>query len=579
MIICGLKLTHDGAVALIEDGKLMFSVELEKRGNNPRFTGIDETAVIAEILHEQNYRLSDVDIFAVDGWGGTDQDELAIQPRLEIGQGVNRLSARHNGTPFQLDVTHYEERNREADVLETWHFEGLQIAGQSLPYQSYLHVTGHIMSAYSTSPFAPAGQSSYVLVWDGGMYPRLYHLDAQTQKVENLGPLFLLIGNIYTIFSQHFGPFKVKGSFAKDNLSTAGKVMAYIALGEVRREMFPIFEEIYATHYDSPMGFANVFANEFKRRIANYHYSDEDILSSFHVFMEELLVDKLAKKIARARKPTRNLCMAGGCALNIKWNSAVRSSGVFDAVYVPPFPNDSGSAIGAACAALFKATGQMALSWNVYSGPAIVASEAAGDWQAALCSIAELARLLAESNEPVVFLNGNAELGPRALGNRSIIASAQSPGMKTVLNRAKKREDYRPVSPICLEERAPAIFIPGTPDPYMLFDHLVRPEWLDRIPAVCHLDQTARLQTINHRDNPVVTALVEAYERWSGVPVICNTSANANGKGFFPDVQSATDWAADNGVRYVWCNETLYEYTGTNPMLTIQAPNQIIMAE
>lgn len=578
MIICGLKLTHDGAVALIENGRLIFSVEMEKRGNNPRFTGIEETSVIADILREHNYRVSDVDVFAIDGWGGTDQNELAIQPRLEVGETVNRLEVRHNGVPFQLDVTHYEETNPADDVLQVWNFEGLQIEGQSLAYQSYLHVTGHIMSAYCTSPFAVAGESSYVLVWDGGMYPRLYYVDALAKRVENLGPLFLLIGNIYTIFSQHFGPFKVKGGFAKDNLSTAGKVMAYIALGSVRREMFPIFEEIYATHYNAPMGFANVFANEFKRRIADYNYSDEDILSSFHVFMEELLVEKLAKKVGRVNKPSRNLCMAGGCALNIKWNSAVRSSGVFDGVYVPPFPNDSGSAVGVACAALFTLTGQAALSWNVYSGPMIIVNEGDADWKAAACPVDALAKLLAESNEPVVFLNGKAELGPRALGNRSIVASPLSPAMKTVLNRAKKREDYRPISPICLEERAPEMFMPGTPDPYMLFDHLVRPAWLNRIPAICHLDQTARLQTVNQQDNPVVTALVEAFEKWSGIPIICNTSANGNGKGFFPDVRSATDWAADNGVRFVWCDQTLYEYIGANPMLSVATLNQDVMA-
>ncbi|MBC7572666.1 MAG: hypothetical protein H7319_23475 [Spirosoma sp.] len=579
MIICGLKLTHDGAVAVIEDGHLVFSVEMEKRDNNPRFTGIDETSVIADILREHNYRLSDVDVFAVDGWGGTDQNELAIQPRLEVGPSVNRLDAHHNGVPFQLDVTHYEETSPTDNVLEAWNFEGLKIEGQSLPYQSYLHVTGHIMGAYCTSPFAAAGESSYVLVWDGGMYPRLYYVNADTKQIDNLGPLFLLIGNIYTIFSQHFGPFKVKSGFAKDNLSTAGKVMAYIALGEVRREMFPIFEQIYATHYNAPMGFANVFANEFKRRIANYNFSDEDILSSFHVFMEELLVEKLAKKIARMKKPGRNLCMAGGCALNIKWNSAVRSSGAFDGVYVPPFPNDSGSAVGVACAALFNLTGQSALSWNVYSGPMIVTNEGNADWKSVTCSVAELGKLLAESNEPVVFLNDRAELGPRALGNRSIVASPLSPAMKTVLNRAKKREDYRPISPICLESRAPDMFVPGTPDPYMLFDHLVKPEWLDRIPAICHLDQTARLQTIKATDNPVVTALIEAFEIWSGVPVICNTSANGNGTGFFPDVQSATVWAADNGLRYVWCDETLHEYIGTKPMLSVAILNQEVMAQ
>lgn len=561
MIICGLKLTHDGAIALIEDGQLKFSIEMEKLNNNLRYTGIDETNIIEDVLKQNGYSLTDVDIFAVDGWGGNDKDALAIQPRLEIGIGSNKLSATNNGNPFQLDVAYYEEKSLKDDVLQKWEFEGLKIGNSTFSYESYLHVTNHIMSAYCTSPFAQRGESSYVLVWDGGMYPRLYFFDAETKKVENLGPIFLLIGNIYTIFSQHFGPFKVKGSFAKDNLSTAGKVMAYIALGQVREELFPIFDEIYTSNYDKPMGFANIFANEFKKRVAEIDVSDEDVLRTIHAYLENLLVEKLAKKINRVNKPSRNLCMAGGCALNIKWNSAVRNAGVFDEVYVPPFPNDSGSAIGVACSALYHAENQINLNWSVYSGPEIIDNQAAEDWEECECTIPELARLLHELNQPVVFLNGKAELGPRALGNRSIIGAANSPEMKDMLNDAKKRESYRPVSPICLESKAKNIFEPGSSDPYMLFDHIVKPEWLSKIPAVCHLDDTARLQTINKKDNPVVAELIECYEAISNIPVICNTSANFNGKGFFPDVFSATDWAAENGVNFVWCNNKLYNYT------------------
>jgi carbamoyltransferase len=188
----------------------------------------------------------------------------------------------------------------------------------------------------------------------------------------------------------------------------------------------------------------------------------------------------------------------------------------------------------------------------------VVANAPAPGWEAKPCSVPELAALIYEGNEPVVLLNDCAELGPRALGNRSIVGNAFNPKMKDILNAVKKREPYRPVSPICLREKAPALFEPGSPDPFMLFDHQVRPEWLDRIPAVCHLDDSARLQTITREDNPVVGELLEAYEERSGIPLLCNTSANFNGKGFFPDVYSATAW---NGVNYVWCNQVLYEKT------------------
>lgn len=377
----------------------------------------------------------------------------------------------------------------------------------------------------------------------------------------------MFIGNIYTIFSQHFGPFKVSGNFAKDNLSVAGKVMAYIALGQTRRELFDIFDDIYANHYDAPMGFANIFANEFKKRIAGMGYSDEDILQSFHVYLEELLVSKLEKKIQRFPRGSRNLCFAGGCALNIKWNSALRSSGIFDEIFVPPFPNDSGSAIGVACLAMLRQGAHPALEWSVLGGPMIVANEPAEGWNSRECSVTELANLLYTTKEPVVFLNGRAELGPRALGNRSILADPTSPGMKDLLNQMKQRESYRPVSPICLEEKAKVYFDPGIKDPYMLFDHKVRLQFLDAIPAICHLDQTARLQTVNAEMNPVVAGLLSEYEQISGFPILCNTSANLNGSGFFPDVYSATLW---NQTNYVWCEGMLYERKAPLTMTGVQ---------
>ncbi|MCP5048615.1 MAG: hypothetical protein GY940_15705, partial [bacterium] len=384
----------------------------------------------------------------------------------------------------------------------------------------------------------------------------LYYYNPKTGSIQNLGPIFLLIGNIYTIFSQHFGPFKVEGNFAKDNLSVAGKVMAYIALGTVRKELFDHFDDVYQQCYDKPMGFANVFANEFKNRIEGKGYSDEDILTSFHVYLEEMLIEKLEKKISRHGNKSRNLCMVGGCGLNIKWNSALRATGIFDTVYVPPFPNDSGSALGAACCTMFTKGPFKALHWDVYRGPDIIADPPHDGWKSSNCSLRQLATLLHKTNEPVVFLNGRAELGPRALGNRSILAAAGSPRMKDILNKVKKREPYRPISPICLEDQAEAIFDPGNRDPYMLFDHKLREEWVDKIPAIMHLDGTARLQTVNYDENPVVADLLMEYKKLSGIPLLCNTSANYKGSGFFPSVSSATQWGK---INYVWCDGILYQ--------------------
>ena len=167
----------------------------------------------------------------------------------------------------------------------------------------------------------------------------------------------------------------------------------------------------------------------------------------------------------------------------------------------------------------------------------------------------EFAELIHRSNEPVLFLDGKAELGPRALGNRSILAAPIRGTMKDTLNRVKGREGYRPVAPVCLESHAPDIFDPGSPDPFMLYDHRVRPPWKDRIPAIQHLDGTARLQTVNADEHPLIFELLTAYHAVSGVPLLCNTSANFQGKGFFPDLQSAGQWGE---VNYVWSAGRLF---------------------
>lgn len=556
MIICGLKLTHDGAIALIENGKLIFCIEMEKLNNNNRFTEINDTSIIEDILQKEGYSLSSIDYFAIDGWGGDNEDALAIQPRLEIGKNNNKLSALNCGEHYSLDIASYREKTLKDDVCSYTSFSGLKIKDSTFDYYSSSHVSSHILSAYCTSPFAEGNESSYVLIWDGGMYPRMYLFDAETNKIENMGPIFLLIGNIYTIFSQHFGPFKVDSGFAKDSLSIAGKVMAYIANGEVRAELFEHFEDIYKEYSNTPMGFANIFAKEFKKRIEGKMFSDEDILMTFHVYIEKLLISKIEKKIKRTGQRSSNLCLSGGCALNIKWNSSIRKSSMLSNVYTPPFPNDSGSAIGAACGLLFSKTGDLKLDWNVFSGPEIIENEPKEGWYSELCTVKELARLLHESDEPIVVLNGKAELGPRALGNRSIIAAPTSPYMKGILNKIKKREAYRPVSPMCLEERAEAIFTPGTYDPYMLFDHDVKKEWHDKIPAIMHIDGSARLQTVSSKQNLVIEELLREYEKHSSIPILCNTSANFNGKGFFCDVYSATKWDQTN---YVWCNGHIYK--------------------
>ncbi|WP_372492004.1 carbamoyltransferase N-terminal domain-containing protein [Kineosporia corallincola] len=561
----GLKLTHDGGVAAVQDGELLFSTEVEKLGNRPRYSALPSSELIIRMLADHGFTIHDVESVVVDGW-----------------DGLESSSAQLDGATVPLNG--YAEPDGQDDLLAGARRDPLTLAGRTFEVTSHPHIAGHVYSALATSPL-PADQASAVLVWDGGLFPRLYAADAQG-RVRPLGPVGHLIGHCYAMAAHHFGPYRrAEQSTSNDDLSVAGKLMAYIALGRRDEGVYQDLAELTLEHFDgdgeravayrrqirgigstaepSHRFFHDYFAELRARVEARGTARDEDVLATVHEFLEDYLVTRTSAALRRHLGPGPwHLAFVGGCALNIKWNSRLRAEPGVASLWVPPFPNDAGSALGNAAIAAYLTDGTRRLDWNVRLGPALTAMPesvrqqyTAAGWTVTPCTIKELAQQLHESGEPVVLLSGRAELGPRALGGRSIVATATDPAMKDTLNQVKKREPYRPVAPICLEEYAPDIFSPGTPDPYMLFDHDVRAEWLGRIPAVVHLDGTARLQTVPADADPVLRSLLEAYHAISGVPVLCNTSANLNGSGFFPDVASALDWGR---IPAVWSDGQLW---------------------
>lgn len=546
MVVCGLKLTHDSSITVADNGKLLLSIDLEKVDNNNRFKIMDDMADVEVLLNKYNIRLSDIDSFVVDGWVG---EEQATIKTTNLGQ------------PVTLAAAPYLGNNGWPSLLHGYRPGKMNIGDSSFSYSSYVHVAGHIFSVYATSPFARRGENAYILVWDGGMHPHLYFFDRLKGVAEPAGPLFYFGVNMYSVFCQHFGPFKINGNVIKDELSVAGKVMAYVAFGYRQPEIIADLEEVYdetichAINSAAIPEYPYIFARHFTRKTRHKAYTDEDIIASFHFFCEEKILSGLAMAISRHGNRSGNFCFAGGAALNIKWNTAIRQKAGFNEVWVCPFPNDSGSSIGMAAAELFVAGGISHLDWNIYNGPALAAPVIYQGWRKEPFTPEQLASLLWQQNEPVIFLNGQAELGPRALGNRSILGNPCYNKMTRILNYIKIREYYRPVAPICLEEKAAEIFDPGCADPYMLFEHRVRNNWQKRIPAVNHTDHSARLQTVNREQHTVLYELLTEFEKLSGVPILCNTSANFKGSGFFPDVYSAMRWGK---VNYVWSEGYLY---------------------
>lgn len=556
MLRCALKLTHDGTVAVADGSSLLASVEMEKVDNRPRWSTIADLADVEGVLRDLGIAPASIERWIVDGW-------VAGEP-VEIGS-------------LALEVAGYRESSPHDDVLEPFAGRGLPVGGEARPFISYQHVTGHIVGAWASSPFAGDAAPAFVLAWDGGLEPRLYRVDPGARAVACLGPLFHLLGHAYAFATRHFGPFQSlweSGVSEPENV-VAGRLMAYVGLGQPRPDLVAELQRLYRERFSdrvpgddleldfrsgsdgsglSPHAddlFAALAAGDRVRGVP-----DTDVLLAIHDFLERLLVDRLEARLTKlgVTEPI-DLCLSGGCALNIKWNRALRESGLVREVWVPPFPSDAGSAIGMLATDLFRA-GNGALDWNVYLGPALGPERPPeSGWRVEDCNLVQLAELLDVSGEPIVFLRERAELGPRALGHRSILAVARDASMRDRLNHLKGRDAYRPVAPVCLEHRAPEIFNPGGRDPFMLFEHYVRDPWPERIPAVLHVDGTARLQTVAAVDEPAVFELLTAFEARTGVPVLCNTSANFSGCGFFPDAASAARWG---GCKHVWAEAKLY---------------------
>src|SRR4051812_26210622 len=259
------------------------------------------------------------------------------------------------------------------------------------------------------------------------------------------------------------------------------------------------------------------------------------IARSLQAVLEETAVE-LARWL-RHETGAEHLAMAGGVALNCVMNARIRDAGLYRRVWVQPAAGDAGTALGAALLADRQAAGPGARRrrWRMdhaYLGPEYGEQEIEAFLRRAklayrrLADVAdETAEILAE-DKIVGWFQGRMEFGPRALGARSILASPLSADMQARLNEIKDREDFRPVAPVVLEDEAPAWFARAERSPFMLFVHDVLPDQAHKIPAVRHVDGTARIQTVDRAQHPLYHDLLRAFQRRTGVPVLVNTSFN-----------------------------------------------------
>jgi carbamoyltransferase len=247
------------------------------------------------------------------------------------------------------------------------------------------------------------------------------------------------------------------------------------------------------------------------------------------------------------RTGDRELTMAGGVALNCVANSRLAEQGPFERIWVQPAAGDAGTALGAALYTAHQlgdtvAPLQGADLGRGFSDEEIEAClvEAHVPYQRPPDIAAAAAEALA-ADGVVAWFQGRSEFGPRALGRRSLLAHPGFAGNLERLNAVKGREQFRPVAPMVLAERAAEIFDGPLPSPYMLFTHRVAPEWAPFIPAVVHTDGSARIQTVDPASEPALTTLLREFAGRTGLPVVVNTSLNTAGRPMVDSPQDALE--------------------------------------
>ncbi len=369
-------------------------------------------------------------------------------------------------------------------------------------------------------------------------------------------------GFVYSMVTQHLGfranrdEYKVMAlaAFAKPaSLKTLQRVIGLQPDGSLRLDW---------SYFDPAFRGPRYFSRKFYETFGPARKPGEPLTerhAALAASLQELLEQSALCLVRQLHRLTRveALCIAGGVGLNSCMNGRLAREGPFRKLFVPPAPHDAGSAMGAALlsAHLLLKQPRRTILTSALLGPefsdeqiraALDASKVQYEERADLAT--DVARLLAQG-QVVAWFQGRMEWGPRALGARSILADPTTSQMRDRVNRAvKHRESFRPFAPAVLEERAHEYFELTQPSPFMLLVVPVRPERKDEIPAVVHVDGTARVQTVAKESNPLFWTLINRFADLTGVPMVLNTSFNVDGEPIVCSPQDALRCFFSTGI-------------------------------
>lgn len=535
VVVLGLSgYAHDSAVAVVEGSRILAFAE-EERFNREKHTGAFPDGALHWALASQGLDLSDVDEVA-----------FYVRPWLLIAaRAVEALRY------LPRSVPHFLARS-PANLLGFLRV-GSRLRHAALPARNghrfrvrpVDHHLAHAASAFHVSGFDEAailsldGAGERITTWFGR---------GAGNRIERLHAIVLphSLGLFYSAVTHHLG-FRPWGG--------EGKVMGLAPYGDPDRFYRPLREVVrWSDDGDLTIDLRFVeyhvsgwqrwtspaFAARFgPRREPESELRDEhrDLAAALQRVTEEAAL-ALLRHLHRLA-PSRHLCLAGGVALNSVMNGRLAREGPFERLFIQPAANDAGTALGAALYRACSVHGRArpAPADLVYLGPAFdhdrceTAARAAGLEVERPADVAARTADLLAGGRIVGWFQGRMEVGPRALGNRSILADPRDPTMRDTLNRrVKRREAFRPFAPSVLAEEAAAWFTDVRPSPFMSLVFSVRPDKRARIPAVTHVDGSARVHTVTREANPRYHALLSAFAARTGVPMVLNTSFNVRGE-------------------------------------------------
>lgn len=516
MRILSFKPGHDGTVALIEDGELVFSVEAEK-DSFPRYADATPSTFLEALAMAEEVP----DVVCLSGW--VKGFHSAERP---LGAGY-----------FGWDASRTQLTEQ-------------RVFGKPAQFFSSTHERSHLLSAYGMSPF-PQGQPCYALVWEGNI-GSFYEITSEVEVVR-IAEVMQDPGNKYQFVFALADPTtgSEHGGF---RFSNAGKLMALAGYADGspctgdERDLI-----------DFVLSRRSILLSTSKRDLAGSPFHDIGLeaqaLKNLAAHHSEEIFARFHAMAARKLTQGYPLLIAGGCGLNCDWNTRWRESGLFEDVFVPPVPNDAGSAIGTAVDGQLTLTGQAKLTWSVYSGaPFVQDAPVPDEFEAARLDPAHLADRLADG-AVVAWVEGRAEIGPRALGHRSLLAAPFNTATRDRLNVIKCRESYRPIAPVCREQDVAEFFDWTGPSPHMLYFQRL----LDRrLGAVTHADGTARVQTLTPADSESLCRVLDASAQRTGVGVLCNTSLNFAGRGFINRTSDLVEYVRARGIDGFVLDGTVY---------------------